>query len=204
MSEPDAKSTPIRRAYGRGYHDAMRSISKEQDMTNQARLDEAERSLSGIAQKVLDSTPKAEAWTVSQISGELRRSGKNIDLSVVAGCLSTMLRSGLVREPQSGSFIRVAGKPKTTLAAVPTEAVCTAEAIEPPKAEPQRQAADDRGTLAKLADLSCGVRAMALQFADLARAIDDVAIEVEERMQAINADSEKLAQLRALLKGIGA
>lgn len=202
MSEPDAKSTPIRRAYGRGYHDAMRSISKEQDMTNQARLDEAERSLSGIAQKVLDCTPKAEAWTVAQISGELRRAGKNIDLSVVAGCLSTMLRSGLVREPQSGSFIRVVGKQKPVLAAVP------AEPAEPAglesTTEPQRPAVDDRGTLAKLADLSCGVRAMALQFADLARAIDDVAIEVEERMQAVNADSQKLAQLRALLKGIGA
>ena len=43
-----------------------------------------------------------------------------------------------------------------------------------------------------------------MQYLDLAHSIDDVAIEVEERMQAINADSAKLAQLRNLLKGIGA
>lgn len=201
MSDPLTTSlqTTVRRAYGRGYHDAMRALTQEQDM-NQARLEEAERSLSGVAQKVLEATPKSEHWTISQIVGEMRRSGKNLDLSVVAGCLATLLKSGLVREPQTGSFIRVLAKPKTQLMAVAADA---GQGEESPGASTPAKP-DERDTLAKLADLSAGVRAMALQFTDLAHAIDDVAIEVEERMLKINADSEKLAQLRKLLTGIGA
>lgn len=188
MSEAATK-TPIRRATGG-------TTDQGPIMMKQSRIEEAERALSGIAQKVLEVTPKAEPWTIAQIASELRRTGKSLDPTMVGGCLSTLLRSGLVREPVTGSFIRVAAKPKAQLAAVTVDAAPVA--IEPVAAAP-----DERDTLAKLADLSAGVRAMALQFSDLAHAIDDVAIEVEERMQAINADSEKLAQLRKLLTGLG-
>jgi hypothetical protein len=182
----------------------------EQDNMNNARLKEAERSLTGVAVRVLEATPKTEAWPVGQITGELRRLGHNIGPDVVLGCLDTMLKSGIVREPKPRNFVRVNPKEKIELAVVATaaEPPKQADQVPAPKAAQQApgpiSAPSDRETLTKLADLSTKLRASAQYLLGFADSIDDVAIEVEERIQKINADSEKLAQLRALLKGIGA
>lgn len=188
----------IRGAYGRGYHDAIKAM--ENDHMTPAKLAQAEQSVNGIAAKVLDATPKQEAWPLSKIIAELKRAGCNIGPDVALGCLSTMTRTGLVRETEPRVFIRVTAKARAPLAVVEhvTE-VTEQESIPAPP-----PVGDDRDTLTKLADLSAGVRAMARQFTDLAAAIDDVALEVEERIAGHAEDSKKLAQLRALLKGIGA
>lgn len=197
MGEPTDKQQAVRRSYGRGFHDAIKAMEKDYQM-NSARLAEAEKSVNGIALKVLAATPKQEAWPLSKIIGELKRAGCNVGSDVALGCLSTMVRIGLVREPEPRCFIRVMPKQRSELAVV-------ASPVEPLPAEPaQAPALIERDTMAKLADLAAGVRVMAQQFTDLARAIDDVAIEVEERIAKSNEDSTKLAQLRALLKGIGA
>lgn len=208
MSEATPQSS-IRRAYGRGYYDAIQKIENERlEGMNTARLDEAARSLSGVAKAVMEATPKTEPWTGQQICGELRRIGKNIETTVVMGCLGTLKRQGLVQEKPAGQFLRVTPKAKSP----PPPAL---QVVQPKQPEPEAEAepapqpaseppATDRGTLTKLADLSTKLRASADELQQFADAIDDVAIEVEERIQKINADSEKLAQLRALLKGIGA
>lgn len=203
MSEATPQSS-IRRAYGRGYFDAIQKIENERlDSMNTARLDEAARSLSGVAKAVLEATPKTEAWTGPQICSELRRIGKNIETTVVMGCLGTLVRQGLVQEKPAGQFLRVTPKAK---APPPPPTLQVVQAAAPAEPEPQAAAPtpSDKGTLTKLADLSTKLRASADELQQFADAIDDVAIEVEERIQKINADSEKLGQLRALLKGIGA
>lgn len=190
----------IRGAYGRGYHDAIKAIEK--DHMTPAKLAQAEQSVNGIAAKVLEATPTQEAWPLSKIIAELKRTGCNIGPDVALGCLSTMTRTGLVKETEPRVFIRITAKARAPLAVVEQGAAVKADAppAPPPGAAPQPA---ERDTLAKLADLSANVRTMAQQFTALAAAIDDVALEVEDRIAAINADSEKLAQLRALLKGIG-
>lgn len=191
----------LRAAYGRGRHDARRAM--ENETMTPAKLAQAEQAVNGIALKVLEATPKQEAWPLSKIIGELKRAGCNIGSDVALGCLSTMAKTGLVREPEPRCFIRVMPKARADLAVVEHVTVVKAVKLEPAPAEPQPEPTE-RDTLAKLADLAAGVRVMAQQFTDLARAIDDVAIEVEERIAKSNEDSTKLAQLRALLKGIGA
>ena len=194
----------LRAAYGRGAHDARKAM--ENDPMTPAKLAQAEQSVNGIALKVLEATPKQEPWPLNKIIGELKRQGCSIGPDVALGCLSTMAKTGLVREPEPRCFIRVTAKERTVdLAVVPVKAVKPAKpAPEPEPAPAAPEPASERDTLAKLADLAAGVRVMAQQFTDLARAIDDVAIEVEERIAKSNEDSTKLAQLRALLKGIGA
>lgn len=187
----------VRGAYGRGYHDAIEAMEK--DNMTPAKLAQAEQAVNGIAQKVLDATPKQEAWPLSKIIGELKRSGSSIGADVALGCLAAMTKTGLVRETEPRVFIRVTAKART-LAVVEPVAEVRPQAPAPAIATPQP---DDRDTLTKLAELSAGVRAMAQQFAALAAAIDDVALEVEDRIAGHAEDSQKLAQLRALLKGIG-
>lgn len=189
----------VRGAYGRGYHDAIKAMEK--DHMTPAKLAQAEQSVNGIALKVLEATPKQEPWPLSKIIGELKRAGSSIGADVALGCLSTITKTGLVRETEPRVFIRVTSKPRAALEVV--EPIKAPKPADEPEVAPPAKPTDDRDTLAKLADLSAGVRVMAVQFTDLAAAIDDVAIEVEERIAKINADSEKLAQLRALLKGIG-
>lgn len=194
----------IRAAYGRGAHDARRAMEKEATMTP-AKLAQAEQSINGIAQKVLDATPKQEAWPLNKIIAELKRTGCNIGADVALGCLSTMTRTGLVKETAPRTFIRVTAKERETLAVVPIVTAVKASKPAPAAGSEPEAAAEPTApdTLAKLADLSAKVRAMADGFAALATAIDDVAIEVEERIAAVDAGNQQLAQLRALLKGIG-
>lgn len=194
MAEPTLQQK-IRAAYGRGAHDARKAM--ENDPMTPAKLAQAEQSVNGIALKVLEATPKQEAWPLSKIVGELKRNGSSIGMDVARCCLSTMTKTGLVRETAPRVFVRVTAKARAPLAVVEHVTEATAPAAATP---PQPEARD---TLTKLADLSASVRTMAQQFSALAAAIDDVALEVEDRIAAINADSAKLAQLRALLKGIG-
>ena len=191
----------IRAAYGRGAHDARRAMENETTMTP-AKLAKAEQAVNGIAEKVLGATPIQEAWSLTKIVGELKRTGCNVSIDVALGCLSTMSRSGLVKEVEPRTFQRVTAKARAPLAVVERvdevkeQAPVPAPAVAPPKT-------DSRDTLTKLADLSAGLRGMAQQFAALATAIDDVAFEVEERIAGHAEDSKTLAQLRTLLKGIG-
>jgi len=172
-----------------------------------ARLTQAEQSVNGIAKKVLDAVPKQEPWTVNKIVAEMNRLGRNVSTDVVLGCLSTMTRSGLLKEVEPRTFIRVAARERADLAVVPAPAPqMPPTAAVQASAEPAPAVSSPTGepdTLAKLASLSTSVRTMAAQFAALAEAIDDVALEVEQRIERISADSDKLAQLRALLKSVG-
>ena len=202
MSDATAQQK-IRGAYGRGYHDAMKAMEKQDHMTTPAKIAKAEQAVNGIALKVLEATPMQEAWTLARILGELKRTGRNISTDVALGCLLTMARTGLVKEVEPRTFQRVTAKPRTPLAVVESAPEVKAQAPAPaPAVAPPRP--KERDTLTKLADLSAGVRAMAQQFTDLAVAIDDVALEVEDRIAGHAEDSQKLNQLRALLKGIGA
>lgn len=52
---------------------------------NEARIHRAERSLNGMAAKVLNAVPIQEPWSKAQIVAEMRRVGSNCEVNVVEG-----------------------------------------------------------------------------------------------------------------------
>lgn len=55
----------------------------------------------------------------------------------------------------------------------------------------------------RLAGLAATLKELSVKVGAMAKEVEDVAISVEERIQAIHADTEKLRQLHALLKSLG-
>jgi len=149
----------------------------------------------GLAKKVLEAVPISEAWTIHQIRNELIRTGSNSDYRMIEGCLRTLKDSELVKEPDTGSFIRIMSKPKTVRVSVPKEVqeqtmAVIAEAKKP--VEP----------MDRLAALSAQVRVLSNQVLAIATEIENVALDVQDRLDRIHADTAKLRQLQELLKGL--
>lgn len=160
---------------------------------NEAKIARLESGLNGIARKVLEAVPVLSPWTKDQIHGELRRQGTGCDRSHVDGCLDNLRGRGLIKEPARGQFIRITGK---TTSPQPEEDMATTgiRVLQPQAVE--QQAADKKDSLSRLAECAKSLRQMADQ-------VDAIALDVEERVQTIERDTEKLRQLQALLKSIG-
>jgi len=160
---------------------------------NEAKIARLESGLNGIARKVLDSVPVLVPWGKDQIHGELRRQGVGCDRALVDGCLDNLRGRGLIREPARGQFIRITGK---TTSPQPEEDMATtrAQVLQPQAVE--MQVAEKKDSLSRLADCAKSLRQMADQ-------VDAIVLDVEERVQTIERDTEKLRQLQALLKSIG-
>lgn len=169
---------------------------------NQSKIDRVENNLSGIARKVLDAVPLQESWSTAEVIAEMRRQGQNPDFRIVAGCLSSLCEQRLVREPTQGKFTRVQSKP-VLKAVKEVKAETPAAVASEARINPETTGAAKPDTLGKLAALSTGLRTLSDALANAAKQIDDVAIEVEERIQSIEADGQQLQQLRTLLKSIG-
>lgn len=158
-----------------------------------------EQGLNGVARKVLDVVPIEEAWQISQIMAELRRTGHQNDIRVVTGCLSSLRDQGLIKEPQRGSFVRVV--PRTRLAAVPSPA--EANTVEPPMAEPSKTAPTKSiDPLDRLASMAKTLSGLSNQLKALGQEMEVVALEVEERAQQNATENAKLRQLKELLREI--
>lgn len=166
---------------------------------NNARLEELERSLTGIARKVLGVVPTSTEWFAKEIHSELSRTGTSIERRVVDGCLTSLIASGLVREPAPGKFIRVGPKPVITPAAEAREMSRTlilAAAASPEPAPTPREPLD------VLAEAAASMRAFGKSFSDLAVQIEEAAVAIEERAEVSAADAAKLRQLQTLLKSL--
>lgn len=199
-----------RRVYSRGLFDGLRmaGIDNPEDFLSAAKLERVERELSGIVRKVFEALPASEPWSPSQVLAEMaRQTGSRPEHRAVTACLGQLVERGLAKEPTRGLFVRAHTKPQ--LAAVPqaTASVpslpCAREeapAMSKPITAEKSNSADPMDRLAALASTLKGLGA---QVSQIAREVEDVAIGVEERVQRIHADTEKLRQLQALLKDIG-
>lgn len=172
-------------------------------MLSASRFQRIHESLTVSATKVYEVVPIAEAWTPEQVTSELRRTGKHMSRDIVHGCLASLCRSGLVKEPKPNTYCRapvrpVAERPNTNPAQLEIDTVsATKTKHQPQPPEPQTQA---ESPLDLMAQASHQARKLAGQLNELAEEIDNAALSFQETLARFEADAEKLNQLKRLFK----
>jgi len=173
------------------------------------------------ARKIFEAVPIAEPWTEATINKAIRLTGaQQIASHTLRGCLRDMRDAGLIREPQSGLYQRVAVTRNTPAPQKEVEPMSSQSA-------PVRAAATEIVVAHKI-DLTTSrgdeavepkptaatvLLALAIQVNELhasfskgitaiAEQLEAVATQVEEESAANAEAAENLARLRALLKGI--
>lgn len=155
-----------------------------------ARHAQAMQSLNSMAKKVLEAVPIAAYWPTNLIVAELNRLGRSPELNVVQACLHTLRDQSLVTIDSVGNWQRIVPRARTVAS------------VEAPKAVPSLPQPEPT-TLDKLADLSKGLRTISRQLNEAAELLDDATLEMEQRIQQSQAESEEFRQLKALLKKFG-
>lgn len=135
--------------------------------------------LNGVARKVLEAVPIQEAWTAAQINTELHRVGARMDHHTLEGCLERLRRTKLVSEPAPGAFTRVP--------------VRISDRPDPDELDEEDIVANPTTPFDKLAQLTQQMR-------DLAKALEDVALEIQAEIEREQNKTAKLRQLQAALK----
>ena len=149
--------------------------------------------LSAIAKKVYEAVPMQSPWDASQIHNELHRTGStSCDFRIMRGCLDTLVKGGLVKEPTSGTFVRIA----------------VDKSNEPQTKKPEQRIEPTMSTtsetpIEKIGKLASQANALLAMAKKLTADIETVAIEVEEMFSSRDAETAKLKQLQALLKSLG-
>lgn len=144
--------------------------------------------LTAVAKKVYDAVPAMEEWGSARIQVELKRVGVAMDARQVNGCLDSLVRSGLVREPKPGMFIRQYVKDAPMRPVLVKSGPVEKTTAEEPMPE--------EAPIDKLSGLSSKLR-------EIADAIDTAAIEIADRISSESEETAKLRQLQRLLKEIG-
>jgi hypothetical protein len=156
------------------------------------RLANKESSLTNVAKKVLEAIPIRDAWTIQQVYQELARQQHTIEARIIGGCIDDLTERGLIRQPQTGRFQRVAYKEDTGQAPkVDRTIVAISEGVN--DARHMTEINDPLTSLARLAD----------RLRTMAGEIDDAALAMAQQVQEAKEGTEKLQQLQALLKSIG-
>lgn len=148
---------------------------------NPGRMNELVKRLTGIASKVYTATPCQETWSVEQIIREMFRAGTRANHEVVAGCLASLERDGLVKEPVHGRFIRI-----RIPVAFKEPAVAN---VPPPMPVPEPKPS----LIAQLANVADKLRSVADD-------LDSIALDADHQLQNANTGSAKLTQLQGLLR----
>jgi hypothetical protein len=153
--------------------------------------------LNAPVKKVYEAVPASEAWTSTQIIGEISRLGYSMrDSKAIIGCLDTLKRQGLIQEPERGSFIRVEVKETTTFDKFIEETKEKTMANSKPVTQIKQSNLD------RLISLSEKANGLAAQMKSMATELENVALEIEAEIQENSTSSQKLKQLQELLKGL--
>jgi hypothetical protein len=204
----------LRRTYGRGYYDGLRAASvatNSEASLNAAKLEMRERNLTGVCRTARAARPPAPATSsATAVAQALREMGVNYAPNVIEGCLESLRQDGLLKEPKPSVFVRVAAR--TAVASAPTERGAPSNSGTEP-AHPQPPTPEMAAPTAGLAGPACALdrlgsvaksaRALSGKLIELADEIETAALEAEERIQRVQADTAKLRQLQELLKSLG-
>ena len=188
-----------RAAFGRGLVEGLRmaGVENPEEHMNINRLHQKLESASGLERKVFQAVPISTPWDAAAIARELLRTSVSAPVNHVAGCLGKLVQMKLVREPVRGQFIRCQIKPEkdTPINHKDHKADMSKESRESSEAAPAAAEATDCVT--RLANIAVLLR----RAADEAEA---VALDFDEEKRDLTRDGERLRQLQALLKGLGA
>lgn len=152
---------------------------------NEITLANKEQSLSGIERKVLEAVPIGESWQAQAVYAELKRCGHVIGLPAVMGVLAKLCDVGVVKT-SDGGYRRTTRKPRVVAEASPPVELRhhAVEIVE----EPQ-------DPLSKLGRLAATLH-------DIAKELEDIALEVQAEIDEKGAAGQKLAALKSLLREI--
>lgn len=165
-------------------------------MISQTRFKQMFNTLNAPVKKVYEAVPVSEAWTTTQIIGEISRLGYSMrDSKAIIGCLDTLKRQGLIQEPERGSFVRVEVKAIETYVKFMEE---TKEKVMATKPVTQMK----QTNLDRLISLSEKANSLAAQMKSMATELENVALEIEAEIQENSTSAQKLKQLQELLKGV--
>jgi hypothetical protein len=166
-------------------------------MISQTRFKQVHNTLNAPVKKVYEAVPASEAWTSTQIIGEISRLGYSMrDSKAIIGCLDTLKRQGLIQEPERGSFIRVEVKETTTFDKFIEETKEKTMATSKPVTQIKQSNLD------RLISLSEKANGLAAQMKSMATELENVALEIEAEIQENSTSAQKLKQLQELLKGV--
>lgn len=166
-------------------------------MISQTRFKQMFNTLNAPVKKVYEAVPVSEAWTSTQIIGEISRLGYSMrDSKAIIGCLDTLKRQGLIAEPERGSFIRIEVKETTTFDKFIEETKEKTMATSKPVTQIKQSNLD------RLINLSEKANGLAAQMKAMATELENVALEIEAEIQENSTSAQKLKQLQELLKGV--
>ena len=167
-------------------------------MISQTRFKQMFNVLNAPVKKVYEAVPVSEAWTSTQIIGEISRLGYSMrDSKAIIGCLDTLKRQGLIQEPERGCFIRVEVKETAT-----TFDKFIEETKEKTMATSKPVTQIKQSNLDRLINLSEKANGLAAQMKAMATELENVALEIEAEIQENSTSAQKLKQLQELLKGV--
>ena len=167
-------------------------------MISQTRFKQMFNVLNAPVKKVYEAVPVSEAWTSTQIIGEISRLGYSMrDSKAIIGCLDTLKRQGLIQEPERGCFIRVEVKETAT-----TFDKFIEETKEKTMATSKPVTQIKQSNLDRLISLSEKANGLAAQMKAVATELENVALEIEAEIQENSTSAQKLKQLQELLKGV--
>lgn len=152
-----------------------------------------------IARKLFEFVPIQDAWPANKIIGEMIRSGlPRIDFKTVEGCMNRLKDAGLVKEPERGTFQRIAPRereaPKLQLQ------VCAAPAPEPIAERCPGPVIEGNAPTIVLGEMATTLRRYAGALTSLADELDESAVGMEERIDHAERRLSKFRELSALLK----
>lgn len=150
----------------------------------------------GIAKKVFECVPIAEAWSSFQVMTALRNlTGSTSDTRIVSGCLTSLADAGLIKKTGRDAYQRIPVEQKQK----PKEQKMTVPATKP---VPQVEQKSVDVPLELLGEMAGEVVAMAENMKRLAKRIEDYALVLEQGREATAKSLEGYRQLKALLKGL--
>ena len=182
---------------------------------NGARFRAVWNNMTPILQKVYGGVPDDNCMTMASIHAGLVRRGMARDLHNTQGCLNTLLKLGVIAEPERGCFTRVeirgmrppevdlstqedVDMPDTAIAqafAVAHEVERTVSEPEPVKETSVPVATPSADPIDRLTKITAALRGLADE-------IEATALDFTEQLSVIEAKTAKLEQLRTLLKGV--
>ncbi|WP_236225361.1 hypothetical protein [Pseudomonas pseudonitroreducens] len=150
----------------------------------------------GIAKKVFECVPIAEAWSSFQVMTALRNiTGSTPDARIVSGCLTSLADAGLIKKTGRDAYQRIPVEQKQKTKEPQMAAAAT-------KTEPQVEAKTVASPLEMLGELASEIAAAGDGLKRLAKRAEDVALMVEQDREANAKSLDGYRQLKSLLKSL--